>query len=147
MIMDSKTTKLVDLMGRLTNSIQKENELLEKIGSEAELDQIIKEKKALTIAFEQQIKSIGDISLLNNANPQINGQLKDIFERFQRLAENNAARLLAKIEATKRVFSILQTAVQEQGNPTKTYGNSGNLDQSNKQSYAPALSVGVINEI
>ena len=66
-------------------------------------------------------------------------------QEFQSLIEENAVLLSSKIQATQRVFSVIQQAVQERGQPSQTYSNEGTVVPARK-TYTPALSVGVNNE-
>ena len=75
----------------------------------------------------------------------INEQLIFFMQEFQALIEENAVLLSSKIQATQRVFSVIQQSVRERGHPSQTYSNEGTVVPTRK-TYTPALSVGVNNE-
>lgn len=137
---------LLNVISRLSNLMQKENELLLSPVKNQELKQIIEEKKALTATYESHIQGLQKISESDSENLSIQESVKDALTSFQRLSEENTNRLLAKVEATKRVFNVIQKAVQDHQNSTNTYSNSGNLNNSVRLAYAPPLSVGVNDE-
>ena len=137
---------LLNVISRLSNLMQKENELLLSPVKNQELKQIIEEKKALTATYESHIQGLQKISESDSENLSIQESVKDALTSFQRLSEENTNRLLAKVEATKRVFNVIQKAVQDHQNSTNTYSNSGNLNNSARLAYAPPLSVGVNDE-
>ena len=147
MAANNKIKMLLDTIARLSKLIQKENELLRKPGNNEELKQIIEEKKALTAHYEIHILDIEIDNLENNTDPSILKRLTETIERFQTLTEENCNRLLAKVEATKRVFTVIQEAVRDNGVATKTYGNSGSVKNSIRDAFTPAISVGVNDEI
>ena len=80
-------------------------------------------------------------------DPSILKRLTETVEVFQKLTEENCSRLLGKVEATKRVFAVIQKAVHDNGSTAKTYGNSGSVKSSIGQAFTPVLSVGVNDEI
>ena len=141
-----KVNDLLDVVARLSKLIQEENALISKGTHEPKLEQIIQNKKTLTAIYENQIQNFDENNLLKNTDSSSAQRLKETMNTFQQLVEENAFRLSARIEATKRVFQVIQTAVQDHGGETKTYGNSGCLKDSARQAYTPALSVGVNDE-
>ena len=147
MTSDDKIKNLLATVARLSKLIHQENELLSKPGRREEMELLVDEKKALTAAYEDQIKGIGKESSLRDADPSVRRRLSEAIEDFSALTNENSTRLLAKIEATKRVFAVIQKAVQDHGSQIKTYGNSGSVQGSIRQAFTPALSVGVNDEI
>ena len=137
---------LMDVMARLSNLMQRENELLLQPGNKEELKILIEEKKALTANYESYIQGLNENNENQPNDPLVSQPLKDAIEKFQELSEKNATRLLAKVEATKRVFAVIQKSVQDHGNSANTYGNSGSVKNSIRQAYTPPLSVGVNDE-
>ena len=138
---------LLDTIARLSKLIQKENELLLKPGDKEELKQLIEEKKALTAHYEIHIQGFDTNNLEKGTDPSTLKRLTETIEEFQKLTEENCGRLLAKVEATKRVFAVIQKAVSDNGGATKTYGNSGSVKNPIRHAFTPALSVGVNDEI
>ena len=137
---------LLDVVNRLSKLMQKENELLSRPVNNQELKQLIEEKKALTSNYESHIQGIQNVGEGNGEHLRIQDSAKDALESFQKLSEENASRLLAKLEATKRVFKVIQKAVQDHQNSSNTYSNSGSVYNSAKLAYTPPLSVGVNDE-
>ena len=146
MAISNNYNMLMDVMARLSNLMQRENELLLQPGNKEELQILIEEKKALTANYESHIQGLNENSENLPNDPLVSQRLKDAVEKFQELSEKNATRLLAKVEATKRVFAVIQKSVQDHGNSSKTYGNSGSVENSIRQAYTPPLSVGVNDE-
>jgi len=143
---DYNINMLLDVIARLSKLMQRENELLLQPGNKEELKILIEEKKAVSANYESQIQGLNENSHSHPQDPIENQRLTDAIEGFQVLSEKNATRLLAKVEATKRVFAVIQKSVQEHGNSTKTYGNSGSVKNSMRHAYTPPLSVGVNDE-
>ena len=143
---DNNIKMLLDVIARLSKLMQRENELLLQPGNKEELKILIEEKKAVSANYESQIRGLVENSKSHPKDPIESQRLTDAIERFQVLSEKNATRLLAKVEATKRVFAVIQKSVQEHGNSTKTYGNSGSVKNSIRHAYTPPLSVGVNDE-
>ena len=142
----SNYNMLMDVMARLSNLMQRENELLLQPGNKEELKILLEEKKALTSNYESYIQGLNENNENQPNDPLVGQRLKDAIEKFQELSEKNATRLLAKVEATKRVFAVIQKSVQDHGNSANTYGNSGSVKNSIRQAYSPPLSVGVNDE-
>jgi len=147
MTSDDKIKKLLATVARLSKLIHEENELLSRPGRQEGIGLLVDEKKALTAAYEDHIKGIGEASSLKDADPSVRRRLSEAVEDFSALTNENSTRLLAKIEATKRVFGVIQKADLDHGSQIKTYGNSGTVQGSVRQAFTPALSVGVNDEI
>ncbi|HIM19627.1 MAG TPA: hypothetical protein EYM28_03395 [Rhodospirillales bacterium] len=147
MATNDKIKMLLDTIARLSKLIQKENELLLKPGNKEELKQLLEEKKALTAHYEIHMQGFEIDNVKKNADPSMLKRLTETIEGFQTLTEENCNRLLAKVEATKRVFTVIQEVVRDNGVATKTYGNSGSVKNSIRHAFTPVLSVGVNDEI
>jgi len=146
MTINDKINKLLGIVARLSKVVQEENELLVKPGKKTDLKQLLDEKIALSVVYEQHIQIIEEDSGLKDSDPSLHLRLKAGIENFHALTEENCNRLLAKMEATKRVFSVIQKTVQDLEGATKTYSNSGSVQSSIRRPFVPALSVGVNDE-
>ncbi|MEK9679150.1 MAG: hypothetical protein VW169_12270 [Rhodospirillaceae bacterium] len=144
---DKKVSKLVGIIGRLSKLIQEENAILEQPGRSDGLREILQEKQNLSQVYEQQIKILDDENTLKQVDPETRRRLKEGLENFHALAEENQFRLMARMEATKRVFSVIQEAAKEYHGSRSTYGNSGSVDQPIRQAYSQPVSVGVSQDI
>ena len=146
MTTDDKINKLLGIVARLSKVVQQENELLVKPGNRTDLKPLLEEKIALSTVYEQHIQMIDEDSGLKASDPSLHRRLMAGIENFHALTEENCNRLLAKMEATRRVFSVIQKTVQDLEGATKTYSNSGSVQSSARRPFTPALSVGVNGE-
>jgi len=147
MTIDEKIQILLKQISRLSKLVQMENELLEKPGHQDGLKEIIEEKQSLSRSYEQQAKIIDEDSELSNADAGLRHRLAEAMESFHALAEENRLRLLARMEATKRVFSVIQEAAQDFQGSVRTYGDTGTTQSSLRKAYQPAISVGINQEL
>ena len=146
MLPKDKIENLISVIKHLTKLLQQENELLIKPLDKLKLSQILEEKKTLTASYHHLLGIIENDNGLKDANPSLLANLTDVANTFQKLTDENCTKLLVKIEAAKRVFSVVQQAVRDQDLATNTYSQTGGIESSFRQAYKPALSVGVNGE-
>jgi len=147
MTIDDKIQILLKQLSRLSKLVQMENELLDNPGHQDGLKEIVEEKQALSRSYEQQAKIVDEDPELANSDVALRHRLAEAMESFHALAEENRVRLLARMEATKRVFSVIQEAAQDYQGSVKTYGDTGSTRSSVHHAYQPAVSVGINQEL
>lgn len=147
MTIDDKIQSLLKHITRLSELIQMENNLLAQPGRQVRLTEIIEEKQALSLAYEQQAKIVDEDKELKTADSILRHRLSEAITVFQDLAEENRVRLAARMEVAKRVFSVIQEAAKDYRGSLKTYGSTGSTGTSENQTYQPAVSVGINQEL
>ena len=147
MKIDDKIQILLTQISKLSKIIQMENELLEKPGHQIDLREILEQKQSLISSYEQQAKNVDEDIGLSSVDDALRHRLTEAMESFYALTEENRLRLLAKMEATKRVFTIIQEAVQDYRGSVKTYGDTGTTHNVSHQPFRPAVSVGINQEL
>lgn len=144
---NEKITKLLSVTSRLTKLLQEENEILSHPGRADGLKELLSEKQNLSHVYEQQMRILDDQNTLQESDPALRRRLKEAVESFNVLADENQLALMARMEATKRVFAVIQQAAQEHQGARSTYGVTGEVESSVRQAYRPAVSVGVNHDI
>ena len=139
-----KIEALQKVVSEFSEVIREENRHLSIGSNPAKFPELLNKKRALAATYESHVQSIKADSEFGG-DRSINEQLIFFIQEFQSLIEENAVLLSSKIQATQRVFSVIQQAVQERGQPSQTYSNEGTVVPARK-TYTPALSVGVNNE-
>ena len=139
-----KIEKLQQVISQFSELITEENRHLSIGSNPSKFSELLNKKKTLAATYESHLQGIRADSEFDE-DKSINEQLIFFIQEFQALIEENAVLLSSKIQATQRVFSVIQQAVQERGQPSQTYSNEGTVVPARK-TYTPALSVGVNNE-
>ena len=139
-----KIEKLQQVISQFSELITEENRHLSIGSNPSKFSELLNKKKTLAATYESHLQGIRADSEFDE-DKGINEQLIFFMQEFQALIEENAVLLSSKIQATQRVFSVIQQAVQERGQPSQTYSNEGTVVPARK-TYTPALSVGVNNE-
>ena len=139
-----KIEKLQQVISQFSELITEENRHLSIGSNPSKFSELLNKKKTLAATYESHLQGIRADSEFDE-DKSINEQLIFLIQEFQALVEENAVLLSSKIQATQRVFSVIQQAVQERGQPSQTYSNEGTVVPARK-TYTPALSVGVNNE-
>jgi len=110
------------------------------------LKDMLDEKKALSSIYEQQAKILEDEKSMSEIDQNLRLRLKEAIFAFNALLEENSVRLVAKMEATKRVFEVIANAAKEYQASSTGYGKTGNIGGSIHKAYQPAVSVGLNQE-
>ena len=139
-----KIEKLHQVISQFSELITEENRHLSIGSNPSKFSELLNKKRTLAATYESHLQGIRADSEFDE-DKSINEQLIFLIQEFQALIEENAVLLSSKIQATQRVFSVIQQAVQERGQPSQTYSNEGTVVPTRK-TYTPALSVGVNNE-
>ena len=139
-----KIEKLQQVISQFSELITEENRHLSIGSNPSKFSELLNKKKTLAATYESHLQGIRADSEFDE-DKSVNEQLIFFIQEFQALIEENAVLLSSKIQATQRVFSVIQQAVRERGQPSKTYSNEGIVVPARK-TYTPALSVGVNNE-
>ena len=139
-----KIEKLQQVISQFSELITEENRHLSIGSNPSKFSELLNKKKTLAATYESHLQGIRADSEFDE-DKSINEQLIFFIQEFQALIEENAVLLSSKIQATQRVFSVIQQAVKERGQPSQTYSNEGTVVPARK-TYTPALSVGVNNE-
>ena len=139
-----KIEKLQQVISQFSELITEENRHLSIGSNPSKFSELLNKKKTLAATYESHLQGIRADSEFDE-DKSINEQLIFFIQEFQTLIEENAVLLSSKIQATQRVFSVIQQAVRERGQPSQTYSNEGIVVPARK-TYTPALSVGVNNE-
>ena len=139
-----KIEKLQQVISQFSELITEENRHLSIGSNPSKFSELLNKKKTLAATYESHLQGIRADSEFDE-DKSINEQLIFFIQEFQSLIEENAVLLSSKIQATQRVFSVIQQAVRERGQPSQTYSNEGTVVPARK-TYTPALSVGVNNE-
>ena len=139
-----KIEKLQQVISQFSELITEENRHLSIGSNPSKFSELLNKKKTLAATYERHLQGIRADSEFDE-DKSINEQLIFLIQEFQALVEENAVLLSSKIQATQRVFSVIQQAVRERGQPSQTYSNEGIVVPARK-TYTPALSVGVNNE-
>ena len=139
-----KIEKLQQVISQFSELITEENRHLSIGSNPSKFPELLNKKRALAATYESHLQGIKADSEFDE-DKSINEQLIFFMQEFQALIEENAVLLSSKIQATQRVFSVIQQAVRERGQPSQTYSNEGIVVPARK-TYTPALSVGVNNE-
>ena len=132
------------VISQFSELITEENRHLSIGSNPSKFSELLNKKKTLAATYESHLQGIRADSEFDE-DKSINEQLIFLIQEFQALVEENAVLLSSKIQATQRVFSVIQQAVRERGQPSQTYSNEGIVVPARK-TYTPALSVGVNNE-
>ena len=139
-----KIEKLQQVISQFSELITEENRHLSIGSNPSKFSELLNKKRTLAATYESHLQGIRADSEFDE-DKSINEQLIFFIQEFQALIEENAVLLSSKIQATQRVFSVIQQAVRERGQPSQTYSNEGTVVPVRK-TYTPALSVGVNNE-
>ena len=139
-----KIEKLQQVISQFSELITEENRHLSIGSNPSKFSELLNKKRTLAATYESHLQGIRADSEFDE-DKSVNEQLIFFIQEFQALIEENAVLLSSKIQATQRVFSVIQQAVRERGQPSKTYSNEGIVVPARK-TYTPALSVGVNNE-
>tara|TARA_Y100001960_G_scaffold313863_1_gene377355 strand:+ start:960 stop:1397 length:438 start_codon:yes stop_codon:yes gene_type:complete len=139
-----KIEKLQQVISQFSELITEENRHLSIGSNPSKFSELLNKKRTLAATYESHLQGIKADSEFDE-DKSINEQLIFFIQEFQTLIEENAVLLSSKIQATQRVFSVIQQAVRERGQPSQTYSNEGIVVPARK-TYTPALSVGVNNE-
>ena len=139
-----KIEKLHQVISQFSELITEENRHLSIGSNPSKFSELLNKKRTLAATYESHLQGIRADSEFDE-DKSVNEQLIFFIQEFQALIEENAVLLSSKIQATQRVFSVIQQAVQERGQPSQTYSNEGTVVPARK-TYTPALSVGVNNE-
>ena len=139
-----KIEKLQQVISQFSELITEENRHLSIGSNPSKFSELLNKKRTLAATYESHLQGIKADSEFDE-DKSINEQLIFFMQEFQSLIEENAVLLSSKIQATQRVFSVIQQAVRERGQPSQTYSNEGIVVPARK-TYTPALSVGVNNE-
>ena len=139
-----KIEKLQQVISQFSELITEENRHLSIGSNPSKFSELLNKKKTLAATYESHLQGIRADSEFDE-DKSVNEQLIFFMQEFQALIEENAVLLSSKIQATQRVFSVIQQAVRERGQPSQTYSNEGIVVPAGK-TYTPALSVGVNNE-
>ena len=100
MNIDARIRSVLELMRELTGLIQHENQLLTQQGSQESLRVSLEQKKLLLQSYEKQVSLLRDNAELVNADRGLWRHLVEETGSFNKLIDENKARLLAKIEGT-----------------------------------------------
>ena len=139
-----KIEKLQQVISQFSELITEENRHLSIGSNPSKFSELLNKKRTLAATYESHLQGIRADSEFDE-DKSVNEQLIFLIQEFQALIEENAVLLSSKIQATQRVFSVIQQAVRERGQPSQTYSNEGIVVPAGK-TYTPALSVGVNNE-
>ena len=144
---EENTQKFLNLTGRLSQLVKRENELLKTPGRTEGLKELLVEKQALSTAYEQQIEYFSDQTVIDEMDPVERSRLKEAISALTAMMDENKRRLESKIEAAKLVFQIIANAAKEhQLLNLGVYGSSGDRSENARQAYRPAVSVGLNQE-
>ena len=99
MNIDARIRSVLELMRELNGLIHHENQLLKQQGSQESLRGSLEQKKLLLQSYEQQVALLKDNAELVNADRGLWRHLVEETGSFNKLIDENKARLLAKIEA------------------------------------------------
>ena len=135
---------LQKVISQFSELIREENRHLSIGSNPSKFSELLNKKRALAATYESHVEGIKADSEFGG-DRSINEQLIFFIQEFQSLIEENTVLLSSKIQATQRVFSVIQQSVRERGQPSQTYSNEGIVVPARK-TYTPALSVGVNNE-
>ena len=147
MNIDARIRSVLELMRELNGLIHHENQLLKQQGSQESLRGSLEQKKLLLQSYEQQVALLKDNAELVNADRGLWRHLVEETGSFNKLIDENKARLLAKIEGTKRIFAIIQEAANEYKSSVSTYSEAGTTENLSHQPFRPAVSVGLNQEL
>ncbi|MAF49845.1 MAG: hypothetical protein CMM10_16440 [Rhodospirillaceae bacterium] len=144
---EENTQKFLNLTGRLSQLVKRENELLKTPGRTVGLKELLVEKQALSTAYEQQIEYFSDQTVVDEMDPVERSRLKEAITALTAMMDENKRRLESKIEAARLVFQIIANAAKEhQLQNLGVYGSSGDRSKNARQAYRPAVSVGLNQE-
>lgn len=147
MTAEDQIKQLISVTSRLSSLVKQENEILSADGRPNGMKDIVAEKQALSGAYEAHVKILQDEDALRTVDASVRRRLHEVLEIFTTLMAENRTRLNAKMEATKRVFSVIADAAREQQPKVGAYGRSGARQARNRQAYAPVVSVGMNQEL
>lgn len=140
---EEQVARALGVIGRLTRLLQDENAILRVPGRPNGMGALQAEKEALSKAYEQEIKLLGEAEGVKKLKPELRGRLKEAADALVTIMEDNRRRIEAKLEATRQVFQIIADAAKEYRAASAGYGRTGTSALPTRAAYRPALSVGV----
>jgi hypothetical protein len=140
---EEQVARALGVIGRLTRLLQDENAILRVPGRPNGMDALQAEKAALSEAYEQEIKLLGEAEGVQKLKPEQRSRLKEAANALVTIMEDNRRRIEAKLEATRQVFQIIADAAKEYRAASSGYGRTGASAVPTRTAYRPALSVGV----
>ena len=139
--------EFLNLTGRLSQLVKRENELLKIPGRAKGLQEILAEKQGLSALYEQKLHYFNEPEIIGKLTPVDRARIKEAITALTAMMDENKNRLEAKIEAAKHVFEIISNVAKEyRQKQSGVYGSRGELGENARQAYVPPVSVGLNQE-
>ena len=121
-----KAQNLIELVTRLTNLIERENDMLETRPKSQELAVVVQEKQLLFAEYETMIQDLGGLAGLSaELDPALRDDLLNVARRFDEAMRQNERRLDAMVRASQRIMEIMRESVQRVSQPVGSYNAGG----------------------
>ena len=115
-------SRLISLIRQLSDHLEKENTLIRDRRPSA-LSPLYEEKIRLVTAYEQQMAVLArNKSLLDSAEAESIGELRDLSRKFDRLLARHGAIVAAAKNTTEGIVKAISDEVTKRNNPVAGYG-------------------------
>jgi len=135
-----KAQNLIDLVIRLTDLIERENDMLESRPKSEDLAVVVQEKQRLFADYETMIQNLGGLSGLSaELDPGLRDELIRVARRFDEAMRQNERRLDAMVRASQRIMEIMRESVQKVSQPVGSYNAGGATKAYSGKAVAVAI--------
>lgn len=139
----NRIADLVQITNRLSDLLERESNNL-RARKLAEMETVREEKFNLSAAYETHVRALrSQPEILAQTTPLLCEQLKDAFDRFEKVLAENERGLRAAKEASDRVLRAIADEVDRQRRDNLAYSANGQASAPHMPGARPAVCVAV----
>ena len=128
----SRTAAMIDLVDRLIEVLDRENDLLDRPRSK-ELGPVVAQKQALFTEYEDALRKIGSLSeLMAETPPDQKAVLLDKAKTFDTLLRENELKLDALVKTSEHIMTVMSNVARKMAQPVQGYGRGGSFADAPK---------------
>jgi flagellar biosynthesis/type III secretory pathway chaperone len=119
---------LVDALHLYNELLTEENELL-RLHKTAGVATLLERKQRVTLLYQERLRSmLKDLPTLHALPDQQRSKIRDLAQKLDALASENAVLLRGNMHAIERLFEVINAAVRRHRQQDVTYSKSGRVD-------------------